>query len=354
MMVKYANLLASDRNNKITICALISGGPLETIIDDNVLSLSLDKSRLFKSLFGIVRTIKIARPNIILSSNPVLNLSLLAVKLFSPTRINLIIREATTPSKEINKRLRVKFIQILCKMFYHYSNAFIAPSNGVKNDLVEYYKIRKDKIAVIFNPVINQTLKVKEIGSRKSSLNKICFFGRIDPVKRIEIQIDAIRILRDHYQVDCMLEIFGPIVNRKYYKSLTNMIIQNSLDKLIHFKKPIRDVEEILPNFDIMLLTSLYEGLPSVLIEGLNAGIKIIACNCLNGPKEILDGGKYGILLDNCTSDEIAKIIANRQYPAIKEEELKIHLYKYSRAHFFNITSQLMNCFTRKHLSQLK
>jgi glycosyltransferase involved in cell wall biosynthesis len=39
---------------------------------------------------------------------------------------------------------------------------------------------------------------------------------------------------------------------------------------------------------DVLVLSSIYEGLPSVLIEGLACGINIISVRCKNAPEEIL------------------------------------------------------------------
>ena len=45
-----------------------------------------------------------------------------------------------------------------------------------------------------------------------------------------------------------------------------------------------------------MILSSLYEGLPNVLLEALSLKKFIISSNCPTGPKEILDNGKNGFL----------------------------------------------------------
>ena len=51
-----------------------------------------------------------------------------------------------------------------------------------------------------------------------------------------------------------------------------------------------------LKKADVFILSSLYEGLPNVLLESLSLKKFIISSNCPTGPKEILDRGKNGFL----------------------------------------------------------
>ena len=65
-----------------------------------------------------------------------------------------------------------------------------------------------------------------------------------------------------------------------------------------------------LKKSDAFILTSIYEGLPNVLLEALTLKKLIISSNCPTGPKEILDNGKGGLIFKmNNKTDLYKKII---------------------------------------------
>jgi glycosyltransferase involved in cell wall biosynthesis len=60
---------------------------------------------------------------------------------------------------------------------------------------------------------------------------------------------------------------------------------------------------------DIFLLLSYYEGFPFSLLEALAIGLPIITSDVDFGPREILAGGRYGILIKNTSPKNIQKAI---------------------------------------------
>ncbi len=59
----------------------------------------------------------------------------------------------------------------------------------------------------------------------------------------------------------------------------------------------------------VFVLSSIEEGLPTVLIEAMAVGTPVVSTNCESGPDEILDNGKYGELVPVGDPDAIAQAI---------------------------------------------
>ena len=68
-------------------------------------------------------------------------------------------------------------------------------------------------------------------------------------------------------------------------------------------------------------MSSIFEGLPNVLLEAMLLKKFIISSNCPTGPKEILNSGKFGVLFKPKNHKELAKLIL--YYSKNKKEYLK-------------------------------
>lgn len=59
----------------------------------------------------------------------------------------------------------------------------------------------------------------------------------------------------------------------------------------------------------VFVLSSAWEGLPTVLIEAMALGKPVVSTDCESGPSEILAGGRYGYLTPVGNSNALAEAI---------------------------------------------
>ena len=65
----------------------------------------------------------------------------------------------------------------------------------------------------------------------------------------------------------------------------------------VHMPGHVAVIDELLPQADVFVLSSDYEGLPAALIEAMAAGLRIIATDCSSAMSYLLGGGRLGALV---------------------------------------------------------
>ena len=90
---------------------------------------------------------------------------------------------------------------------------------------------------------------------------------------------------------------------------------------------------------DLFVLSSLWEGLPTVLIEALSCNCKIVSTDCPHGPSEILEGGKHGLLCNPNSPEDLADKISIQLNSECEHSSLSSTLV--NRAKTFNTETSL-------------
>jgi glycosyltransferase involved in cell wall biosynthesis len=67
--------------------------------------------------------------------------------------------------------------------------------------------------------------------------------------------------------------------------------------KRVHFTGYRNNPHAVVARASALVLSSRYEGMPMVLLEALALGKPVISTDCPTGPREILDDGRFGLLV---------------------------------------------------------
>ncbi len=176
------------------------------------------------------------------------------------------------------------------------------------------------KTSVIPNGInLDQFIHLKKKSDEESHIFRIGFVGRIVPIKDLKTFIRAIKIVYDHISTIEVL-ILGPKQeDPKYYEECLMLVRLLQMEAIIQFKGEV-NLEEYYPLLDVVVLTSISEGLPLVILEANCVGIPVISTD-VGGCKELLLGrtpedetlGPSGIITlpasPKETADAIIKIL---------------------------------------------
>ncbi len=200
-------------------------------------------------------------------------------------------------SRKINKQIKIittaHSIVKGYKSISFKSDKIIAVSNTVKNYLINNYRISKQNIIQFNNPVdiSNDSNQIKinksDLGINDRS-KVILFVGRYSKEKGIDYLIKAfLEISRTHDLFLLIITDADENIKRK---------VKRKSEKII-FIEPCEDITMYYSLSDIVVVPSLVESLPYVVIEsGMNK--KFLIASNINGINEFIEDGKHAILFE--------------------------------------------------------
>lgn len=212
------------------------------------------------------------------------------------------------------------------------ADAIICVSDGVTKSLLKNYPEFKFKTSTIYNPsVIKDIVSKSHEISIKYAKPTLVAVGRMKKQKGYEVLIDAFKIVVNQGH-DWQLKILGDgELRAEIQNKITNLGLANNIELLGHVDNPYPYMKAA----NAFVLSSYWEGFGQVIVEAMALGVDIISMDCDYGPKEILENGKYGVLVPVGNSVELAKAIENQLLKANSDVNTKEALI--NRAHNFDI-----------------
>ncbi|AFZ35408.1 glycosyl transferase group 1 [Stanieria cyanosphaera PCC 7437] len=307
-------------------------GPFVPLVDPQVNMIDFGGKRLIASIGDLVNYLKREQPQALLSSLEDTNVVAIAAKHLARVATKVVVNVQNTVSQEFKHgtSLKKRLAPIMVRLFYPWSNAIVPVSQGVADDLIKL-GLSPQLIQVIHNPVVTPEIaqKVNEPVTHPwfapNQPPVIVGVGRLDKQKDFPTLIRALAKVRQ--QIPARLMILGEGSDRS---SLEALVKQLDLTEAVALPGFVNNPYAYMAKASVFVLSSLYEGLPTVLIEAMAGGTPVVATNCPSGPWEILAGGKYGKLVEIGDIQGIAQaIIATLQQP-LDSELLKQRAFEFS------------------------
>ena len=163
------------------------------------------------------------------------------------------------------------------------------------------------KAILIYNPVTINPPTLSNLSSKR-----IISVGRLDYQKGFDYLIDTWKnVSRRH--PDWVLNIYGEGPLRK---QLQEQIDRLGMSKSITLCGSTPDISEKYAQHSIYVMSSRTEALGLVLLEASSCRLPLIAFNCPSGPKDIIENGKNGLLVERVgdiqgMADAICTLIEN-------------------------------------------
>ena len=289
----------------------------------------LKASSIRNSIPGLYKVLKSNNYEIVVANVwPLTLIAILLSKLMYKTKCICI--EHGILSKEYSRKTFLfRYIQkISIKLLYRLSNAIVAVSRGVKEDLMGLGANDKS-IKVIYNST--RPYKTKDLDSDlkewyEFSGIKLISVANLKKEKNISNLLKAFNMLLNDYSNNISLLILGegPLEN-----SLKDEAKDLGILKKVFFGGKRINALDYINRSDIFVLSSDFEGFGIVLIEALSLGKTIVATRN-EGALEIIKQEEIGYLCNLDDPNDLSRKIIDAIANPLKKETLIKESRKYS------------------------
>jgi glycosyltransferase involved in cell wall biosynthesis len=298
--VTLANAFAA-RGLAVDLVLPNANGPYRSQVNPAIKIVDLNASRVLASAPRLVAYLRRERPASLLSVMNHANVVAVAAKALAGVRTRVIVSEHNTLSSSIGNGLSLNdHVHLgLMKLCYRIADGVVGVSDGVSDDLARCIRLPRDRITTIYNPIdahqisLRSQVMVEHPWFAPGAPPVIVGIGRLTEQKNFKLLLDAFARLRSNRSGEVRLIILG------------EGELRGDLERQVE-ALGLKDVS--LPGFvsnpyayarasAVFVLSSAWEGLPTVLIEAMACGVRVVSTNCPSGPSEILEDGKWGRLV---------------------------------------------------------
>jgi glycosyltransferase involved in cell wall biosynthesis len=138
----------------------------------------------------------------------------------------------------------------------------------------------------------------------------LLMLGRITGQKAPQLLIEALGLLkiRKHLPSWLKVRIVGEIEDPQVYRNLVDRIAFHDLASVVKLFPATHFPENYIRESDVLVLTSLWEGLPGVVLEALAAGRPVIISDAANG-SGVIEHGISGWVFPKTDVDALAETL---------------------------------------------
>ncbi len=323
----------ADAGYAVDLVLVSAEGPFLKMVDERVRVVDLKSARVISALPKLIRYLKDARPEALLSGMGHANIIAVIARRLAGAHCRLVVSEHTMISvfAGVAGTPLTKTIPVLSRWFYPRADGVVAVSEDVGRDLRKASGLPGDLITVIPNPVVTPDL-VEELARRANhhffdagSPPVILGVGRLSPEKGFDVLIRAFGLLLE--TTDARLLIVGEGEERPGLEALAAELQLSDKVELPGF---VDSVPSYISQAAVVVMPSRIEGFGNALVEAMAGGIPVVATDCPGGPSDILDQGKYGPLVPSDDPGALAAGIEKAMGDPIPADVLKTRAAEYT------------------------
>lgn len=294
--ITLANELAK-KNYRVTFLVKFDDGEFKVKLnkDVQVISLSSNKKKAPDFIRFLKREYESNKFDCVFSVSLGMSTFAVLVNILSKTNVKLIPVIHSSMTMADTRFKKVKFF--VMRHFDNFTYRTVVISNKAKEEYLKCTHVPSNKVVTIYNPVVTADLKEKMLQNptHKWLVNKdspvIIAVGRLIISKNYKFMLEVLKEVLNYRTVRLIILGTGELL-----EELIQYAEKLYISEYVDFRGFEENPYTYYGNADCFLMTSDYEGLPTVMIEALACGCPVVSTDCISGPSEILKEGKYGYL----------------------------------------------------------
>ncbi len=308
MMLRIAKGMG-DRGRNVDLVLVKAQGEFLQDIPDTVRVVDLDSPSVASAIPLMVRYLRKEAPCAILTALTHMNVAVTTARWLARSKARLVLSERNQISlKAADVRAwRQRLVYAGVRFAYPLADAVTAVSKGVANDVLQFARVKPQKVQVIYNPAFGDDLIVRSQEPldhpwfAEGQPPVVLAVGRLHHQKGFDILLDAFSaVLAER---PCRLIILGEGEQRE---NLERQAQQLGIAGYVQFPGFVKNPYAYMSRAALFVLSSRWEGLPGALIEAMACGCAVVATDCPSGPAEIIENGTQGAIVPVDDSDALA------------------------------------------------
>lgn len=251
-----------------------------------------------------------AKPDLVLSLLVRSNLVNVMSAMLARRRPVILSERVATDHHYRGSRPSDRFMLRLIATLYTRADRIIAISEGVRESLSRI-GVPGDLVQVIHNPQSVDTIHRQASSPRRPPGSgdrfAIVTVGRLEPQKDHQTLLRALALAAERVPVHLTILGAGPLE-----QELRAVAAHLGISHAVEFGGWTENPFEVVAGSDLFVLSSRWEGFGNVLVEALACGVPVVSTDCESGPREILEDGRYGLLVapgdPSALSDAIVRV----------------------------------------------
>lgn len=259
------------------------------------------KTRYVTASIEVARRWHQSMPDLIHSLNPISDLIAVVAKRILRSKVPIVsmtggTKIATSPSR--------KFIY---EKFHNWAksdiNLFLTVSAYDKHELVNQYGVPSHKVLVHRIGIDFSQFHVCEDGGPAHTF-AFGFAGRFSIEKGISYLLEAVQLLRNRTKGKAFRLLLAG--DGKLKSQIQHQVQVAGIADQVEFLGWVNDISQFLNRINVLVLPSLWEGTPRIILEAFYHSVPVIATD-VGGVSEIVEHGKTGFLVPPRNTEALAE-----------------------------------------------